>query len=111
MDSGRARDGVVLDAARRSLVVGDLSLLALALERTRGPARGGDRLAAGAAHRSARVAALSAPARRDRGGAGRWRPGAAAPPRRRPRGLFRPAPAPPPPPPPPPRGNPPGLGG
>src|SRR3989442_4940449 len=93
MDSGRARDGVVLDAARRSLVVGDLSLLALALERTRGPARGVDPLAAGAAHRSARVAALSAPARRDGGGAGRRRHGAAAAPRRRLRALSRLAPA------------------
>src|SRR3989442_12109553 len=102
MDSGRARDGVVLDAARRSLVVGDLSLLALALERTRGPARGVDRLAAGAAHRSARGAALSAPARRDGGGAGRPRPGPPPPPRRRPgvpsrRPPARPRPLPPPP--------------
>src|SRR2546422_726281 len=93
MDSGRSRDGVVLDAARRSLVVGALSLLALALERTRGPARGVDRLAAGAAHRSARVAALSAPARRDGCGAGRRRHGAAAAPRRRLGVLSRRAPA------------------
>src|SRR2546428_11734388 len=95
MDFGRARDGVVLDAARRSLVVGDLSLLALALERTRGPARGVDRMAAGAAHRSARVAALSAPARREGCGAGRPRPGAPAAPPPRPRGLSPRAPAPP----------------
>src|SRR2546428_11848123 len=111
MDSGRARDGVVLDAARRSLVVGDLSLLALALERTRGPARGVDRVAAGAAHRSARVAALSAPARRDGCGAGRRRPGAAAAPRRRLGVLSCRAPAPPAPPPPRPRGNAPALAG
>src|SRR2546422_215866 len=93
MDSGRARDGVFVAAARRSLVGGALSLLALALERTRGPAGGVDRVAAGAAHRSARVAALSAPARRDGGGGGRRRHGAAAAPRRRLGVLSRRAPA------------------
>src|SRR3989442_2205670 len=93
MDFGRARDGVVLDAARRSLVVGDLSFRALALERTRGLVRGVDRMAAGAAHRSARVAALSARARRDGCGAGRRRHGAAAAPRRRLGVLSRRAPA------------------
>src|SRR5882724_11526477 len=93
MDFGRARDGVVLDAARRSLVVGDLSLLALALERARGSARGVHRVAAGAAHRSARVAALSAPARGDGYGAARRRRGTAAASRRRLGLLSRRAPA------------------
>jgi len=88
------RDGFVLDAARRPLVVGDLSLLALALERARRPADGVHRLAAGAAHRAAGVAAVPASARGHRRRRGRAdRRGLTAASRRRLGVLSRRAPA------------------